>query len=89
MTEPKAANADTSPIDENMDFETALKRLEDIVQTLERGEVPLERSLDLYETGTKLKAICDRKLEDARTRIETITLGKDGQPTGTRPLDGV
>ncbi len=70
-----------------LDFEAALKQLEEIVQTLERGDVPLEKSLDLYERGTKLKAMCDAKLETARTRIEAITLNAAGEPTGVRPLD--
>lgn len=76
-----------APPDQDMDFETALKRLEDIVQTLERGEVPLEKSITLYEDGVRLKKICDGKLESARTRIEKITLDGAGQPVGTMPLD--
>ncbi|MGB3721793.1 MAG: exodeoxyribonuclease VII small subunit [Pacificimonas sp.] len=72
---------------DDLDFEAALKQLEEIVQTLERGDVPLEKSLDLYERGTALKAVCDRKLETARTRIEKITLDGSGKALGTEPLD--
>ncbi|MEM8826845.1 MAG: exodeoxyribonuclease VII small subunit [Pseudomonadota bacterium] len=73
---------------ETLDFEAAMRELEDIVQMLERGETSLERSLDLYERGTALKRVCDTKLEAARTRIEAITLDSDGAPSGTKPLDG-
>ena len=82
MTSPMT---DTLPAD--LDFETALKRLEEIVQTLERGDAPLEKSLELYERGTKLKAFCDGKLEAARVRIEAIKLDADGKAAGTQPLD--
>jgi exodeoxyribonuclease VII small subunit len=70
-----------------MGFEAAMKRLEEIVQRLERGEESLEDSLKLYEQGTKLKAICDRKLADARVRIEKMRLGPDGEAAGSEPLD--
>ena len=77
----------TEPDPASLDFETALKQLEEIVQRLERGEVPLEESITLYERGNALKRICEGKLEAARTRIETITLDAAGKATGTRPLD--
>ena len=69
------------------DFEAALKRLEQIVQTLERGDAPLEESIALFEKGQKLRAFCEEKLADARVRIEKIRLGEDGRPIGTEPLD--
>lgn len=79
-------DSDAAPPDD-LDFESALKQLERIVQALEQGDVPLEKSLDLYEEGTRLKAICDRKLEAARAKIETITLDGAGKAAGTQPLD--
>ena len=78
--------ADKNPI-EKMPFETALKELEAIVGKLERGEVPLEESIAIYERGEALKKHCEKQLRDAEARIEKITLARDGSPTGTEPLD--
>lgn len=68
-------------------FEEALKQLEAIVTRLERGDVPLEESIDIYTRGEALKARCDALLKQAEARIEKITLGADGKPTGATPLD--
>ncbi len=73
------------PIDA-MSFEQALAELEAIVQKLEDGKVDLEESIRIYERGEGLKKRCEELLKDAEMRIEKITL-KDGQPTGTEPLD--
>lgn len=70
-----------------LSFETALKRLEDIVRQLEAGEASLEDSIDLYTEGERLKAHCEAKLKGASARIEAIRLGSDGKPTGTAPFD--
>jgi len=77
------ANADVA----SLAFEEALKQLEAIVARLERGDVPLEESIDIYTRGEALKARCDALLKQAEARIERITLGADGRPTGTAPLD--
>ena len=53
-------------------FEAALQRLEQIVQQLEKGELPLEQSLVLYEEGIRLSRLCHAKLEEAEGRIETL-----------------
>jgi exodeoxyribonuclease VII small subunit len=53
-------------------FEAALQRLEEIVQKLERGELPLEESLVLYEEGIRLSRLCHSKLEEAEGKIETL-----------------
>jgi exodeoxyribonuclease VII small subunit len=53
-------------------FEAALERLEQIVQKLERGELPLEESLVLYEEGIRLSRLCHSKLEEAEGRIEVL-----------------
>ncbi|KQU54117.1 exodeoxyribonuclease VII small subunit [Bosea sp. Leaf344] len=82
MTET-IANADVA----SLAFEEALKQLEAIVARLERGDVPLEESIDIYTRGEALKARCDALLKQAEARIERITLGADGRPTGTAPLD--
>lgn len=70
-----------------MTFEQALKALEAVVHQLERGEVPLDESIDLYERGEKLRAICQARLDAAQARIEKIVTGPDGAASGTVPLD--
>ena len=70
-----------------MPFEEALKRLEDIVTQLESGQAPLESSIDMYETGNRLRAHCDALLKNAEARIEKITLSSSGAPKGVEPLD--
>ena len=68
-------------------FEKALAELETIVGRLERGDVPLEESIASYERGEALKLRCEGLLREAEAKIERITLGADGRPTGTTPLD--
>lgn len=68
-------------------FEAALAELEGIVEKLEKGAVPLEESIKIYERGEALKAHCDKLLRNAEMRIEKITLSADGKPIGTEPLD--
>lgn len=70
-----------------LSFEAALKRLEEIVRTLEKGEAPLDQSIELYQEGDRLKRHCEARLKDAQMRIEQIALGKDGQPAGAVPFD--
>jgi exodeoxyribonuclease VII small subunit len=54
-------------------FETSLEELERVVKELEKGDLPLERSLELFETGTRLSGECKKLLEDAETRVELLT----------------
>ncbi len=68
-------------------FEKALAELEDIVTRLERGSVALEESIAIYERGEALKKHCDGLLRNAEMRIEKITLGADGKPTGAEAFD--
>ena len=70
-----------------LSFEDALKRLEEIVRTLERGEAPLDKSMELYQEGDKLKRHCEARLKAAQARIEQIAFGSDGKPTGAKPFD--
>ena len=72
---------------EKMSFETALAELEQIVDRLERGDVPLAESVTIYERGEALKQHCERLLKEAEMRVEKIRLGGDGRPVGTEPLD--
>lgn len=71
----------------SLPFEAAIKELEDIVDRLEKGNVPLEESIVIYERGEALKKHCDDLLKRAEARIEKITFGADGKPKGTEPLD--
>lgn len=68
-------------------FEKAMAELEAIVGQLEKGSVPLEESIAIYERGEALKGRCETLLRAAEMRIEKITLNADGQPTGLEPLD--
>ena len=71
-----------------MNFEQALRALEEIVHKLESGEAPLDESIALYERGNSLRALCQQRLDSAKARIDAIALGPDGTPTGTTPFDG-
>ncbi|WP_296572007.1 exodeoxyribonuclease VII small subunit [Phreatobacter sp.] len=70
-----------------LSFEKALGELEQIVQKLEGGNVPLEDSIAIYERGEALKKRCEALLRDAEARVQKITLAADGSPAGTTPLD--
>ncbi len=70
-----------------MSFETAMAELEQIVAKLEKGDVELEESIAIYERGEALRAHCDALLKKAEAKVEKITLGADGKPSGTEPLD--
>jgi len=71
-----------------MSFEEALRELEQVVGQLERGEVPLDQSIALYERGAELKKRCETKLREAEEKVAKLTLDGDGNPTGTAALDG-
>ena len=66
----------------SLSFEDALMRLEEIVKRLEDGQVSLEDSIEVYETGQHLKRHCETKLASAKARIEQIQVGTDGQAEG-------
>ena len=53
-------------------FETSLGELERIVKELEKGDLPLEQSLALFEAGMRLSAQCKRQLEEAESRVEIL-----------------
>lgn len=73
--------------DQELNFEAALKELETIVHKLESGEAPLDESIALYERGNVLRALCQKRLDAAKARIEAITMGADGLATGTNAFD--
>jgi exodeoxyribonuclease VII small subunit len=62
-----------------MKFEVALKKLEGIVEELERGDLALDDSLAKYEEGMKLAVVCTKKLETAKKKIETLVKAGEGK----------
>lgn len=88
MTTDTAAG--TAPVTDTdtLSFEDALRELERIVETLERGQGSLDDAIAAYERGARLKKHCQAKLEEARLKVERIKLDESGQPAGTTGLDG-
>lgn len=68
-----------------LSFEEALGELEQIVRQLESGDVPLERSIEIYERGAQLKSHCEKKLQAAQLKVEKIVLTSDG--ASSEPAD--
>jgi exodeoxyribonuclease VII small subunit len=77
------------------DFESAIAELDKIARTLEEGDLPLEKSLELYERGVQLSRFCHARLEAAERRIEILNergevrpapagLGLDSDSGGTK-----
>ncbi len=67
-------------------FEEALTRLEAIVAELERGELPLDDSMRIFEEGIKLSKVCLKMLDDAERKVEILVKDKDGRKR-TRPFE--
>lgn len=65
---------------QNKSFEENMQRLEQIVRAMERGDVPLEESLKLFQEGTDLVAKCGKLLDEAELQVKKITAGADGIP---------
>ena len=72
-----------------MSFEEAMRELEAVVDKLERGDVALDASIALYERGAALKKRCEDELKRAEEKVAQITLDTDGNPTGTKPVEGM
>ena len=60
-------------------FADALKRLEEIVNNLEQGEVPLEETVKLFQEGISLAKLCKNKLQSAEKEIQKIVKDSDGE----------
>ena len=73
----------------DMTFEQAMADLEQVVTQLERGDVALEDSIALYERGAQLKKHCEAKLKQAEEKVAAITLGGNGEPSGTTPVEAL
>ena len=67
-------------------FEENLIRLEEIVRTMEKGDIPLDKSLDLFQEGTALLQLCGKLLDDAELEVKKIVPQDDGTPAET-PFD--
>tara|TARA_X000000950_G_scaffold179889_1_gene218164 strand:+ start:205 stop:480 length:276 start_codon:yes stop_codon:yes gene_type:complete len=71
---------DDNTQDEALSFEAALRELEGIVASLERGEVSLDAAISAFERGTELKTLCQSRLEEARMKVEKIKIPDAGNP---------
>ena len=69
-----------------MSFEEALEELEAIVRALEDGKGKLEEAISAYERGAQLKVHCEKKLKEAQSKVEKISLDEDGEAV-VRPAD--
>jgi exodeoxyribonuclease VII small subunit len=71
-SQPTGANNEPPP------FEEALKRLEDVVEAMEAGDLPLESLLAKFEEGTRLVKVCQSKLEEAELKIQKLEKSPSG-----------
>ncbi len=74
-------------------FEKAMKRLEQIVEELEKGELDIDKSLEIFEEGIKMSRVCSKKLNEAEQKIEKLTRDQKGAlvadlfPTGAEDAE--
>ena len=80
MSEPKTTQEQTKT------FEASLEALERIVKQLEGGDLPLDKSLELFEQGIRLSRECQERLSQAERRIEVLLRDNQGRPV-TAPFD--
>lgn len=64
----------------NKTFEENMQRLEQIVRSMEKGEVPLEESLKLFQEGTDLVLACGKLLDNAELQVKKVMTSPDGSP---------
>jgi exodeoxyribonuclease VII small subunit len=65
----------------DLTFEQAFKQLEQVVQQLESGELPLEQSVALFERGMALAQFCEKKLDEAEQKVQQLVQVGSGGPT--------
>ena len=63
-----------------LSFEESMKRLEEIVSHLEKGDIPLQESIQYFEEGTGLLAACSKMLDEAEQKVVQLRKGKNGEP---------
>lgn len=71
----------------NMSFEENMQRLEQIVRAMERGDVPLEESLKLFQEGTALVRSCGKLLDEAELQVKMIVPDENGNPVEEAFID--
>jgi exodeoxyribonuclease VII small subunit len=76
--QPQPARNQSSGEQQLATFEESLKKLESIVGQLERGDLPLEDSVKLFEEGMQLSADCKKQLEEAEGKVEILIKQRDG-----------
>lgn len=86
MTTKADAKADATKDATQATFEAAIKRLSEIVQTLERGDLPLEESLRLFEEGVKLSRVSQERLDAAQKKVEQLLAVDDQGRAKTAPF---
>ncbi|WP_059052374.1 exodeoxyribonuclease VII small subunit [Paenibacillus senegalimassiliensis] len=74
----QAEKADITAEQPEVNFEEAMQQLENIVSELERGDVPLEKAIDLFQQGMQLSQLCGQKLAEVERKIEMI-VEEDGE----------
>lgn len=72
---------------EKMTFEEAMAELETVVRQLESGKAKLDEAVSVYERGVKLRDFCAKKLENAKSKIDKLIIGKDGSIQGKEDFD--
>lgn len=72
-----------------MSFEKSMERLEEIVRAMERGDIALDESLNLFQEGAQLVASCEKLLDNAELQVKKITLKADGTPQEEEFSDGI
>ena len=76
-------------LDENMTFDAAMSRLEEIVRLLESGNAPLDVSLSLYEEGVALVRLCNTRLDNAEQRVKILSFTENGEAIENDMTGGV
>lgn len=79
MAEPEKTKRSSGANAENMQFEEALKKLEEIVNEMESGELTLEQMIARYEEGAKLARICQERLSEAELKIQQLDKKLSGE----------
>tara|TARA_B100001758_G_C17810073_1_gene304048 strand:- start:39 stop:272 length:234 start_codon:yes stop_codon:yes gene_type:complete len=72
-------------VSKNLSFEEALKELEEIVNSLERGDVSLEDAIEAYERGSMLKNQCEKRLKEAKMKVEKIQSSQNAKELSVKP----
>jgi len=85
MTAKKNKTAAEESVEAAPDFETALKRLQKIVEDMEVGDLTLESMMASFEEGRHLAVYCNRKLQDAEKKIEILL--REGDRIVTKPFE--